>query len=692
MKKNIFTLFLFLLGSITANAQQEGNVWVFGEGGGLDFTTGAPVAFQSAIGHIEGCASIANADGQLLFYTDGDRIYNRTHQIMPNGVLFYGLPYPLWGAGPIYSSTQSSLILPVPGDSLKYYVFSLASSAFGYLWYSIVDMSLDNGLGDVAANKKNIMLNNGPLTEKMTAVRGNNCNVWLMVHNQATNNYLAFEINASGINTTPVSSPAMAPTSSVGGIKFSHDRLRMAAASYGDNNGLQQALSLYAFDPGTGILNFELQLDTVGPYYGTCFSPDNSKLYATNYGGSLFQFDLSQPTNAAIILSKTLVGTSANGDLKLGPDERIYFSNAGGSFIGSINQPNLPGVASTVVSNAIALAPGTIGYYGLPNEIVIIKDTTTSRTYDLLVCFQDSLLLQGNPTGFNYKWEDGTTSSGRTVFQSGTYMLSYETACKTFTDTFKVVLQKLPLITIDSICPGSGIGKVAAVARDSTNYTYTWKKNGGLTISTQESQAGSMIYGMNAGDYTLQLTSLQGCDTTINFTVHSYPETVVQVSPETVTIPYGDSIRLHASGADYYHWWPSGTVSNDTIPDPFVRPLSPVVYTVLGLNQYGCRDTAMVQINIDYSMPDFIPNAFSPNGDGRNDVFKIEHIRYQKLVQFKVFNRWGQQLFETIDGAKGWDGTYNGAPCNVDTYYYIISLNHPDGATKTYKGDVVLLR
>jgi WD40 repeat protein len=401
MKNNIFILFLFLLWPLTGNAQQEGNVWVFGQGGGLDFTTGVPVAFQSAIGHIEGCASIANADGQLLFYTDGDRIYNRNHQIMPNGVLFYGLPYPLWGAGPIYSSTQSSLILPVPGDSLKYYVFSLASSAFGYLWYSIVDMSLDNGLGNVVANKKNIMLNNGPLTEKMTAVRGNNCNVWLMVHNQTTNNYLAFEINASGINTTPVSSPAIAPTSAVGCIKFSHDRQRMAAASYGDNNGLQQALSLYAFDASTGILNFELQLDTAGPYYSACFSPDNSKLYATKYGGSLSQFDLSQPTHAAIILSKTLLGTSANGDLKLAPDGKIYFSNAGSTFIGSINQPNLPGIASAVVANTIALVPGTMAYYGLPNEIVIVKDTTTSRAYDLLVCFRDSILLQGNSSGLH---------------------------------------------------------------------------------------------------------------------------------------------------------------------------------------------------------------------------------------------------------------------------------------------------
>lgn len=687
----MFILFLSLLWPLAGNAQQEGNVWTFGLGGGIDFTTGVPVAFQSAMGHIEGCASIANADGQLLFYTDGDRIYNRTHQIMPNGVLFYGLPYPLWGAGPIYSSTQSSLILPFPGDSLKYYVFSLASAAFGYLWYSVVDMSLDNGLGNVVANKKNIMLNNGPLSEKMTAVRGNNCNAWLMVHNQAANNYLAYEINASGINTTPVTSPAIAPTSAVGVIKFSPDRQRMAAASYGDDNG-SQAFSLYAFNPTTGILNFELQLDTAGAYYGTCFSPDNSKLYATNYGGNLFQFDLTQPTQAAIVSSKTTLGTSANGDLKAGPDGRVYFSNAGGTFIGSINQPNLTGAASAVVSNAVALIPGTIGYYGLPNEIVLVKDTNTSRTYDLLVCFRDSLLLQGNPTGFNYQWEDGTTSSDRMVYQSGTYRLSYETACKTFTDTFNVILQKLPLLTVDSICPGSGIGGITAVAKDNTPYTYTWKNNTGVTISTQESQTGAMIRGMEAGDYTLRLTSSAGCDTTISLTVHSYPEVTIEVEPDIVTIPYGDSIQLHATGADYYHWWPSGTVSNDTISDPFVRPLSPLVYTVLGLNLYGCRDTATVQVNIDYRMPDFIPNAFSPNGDGKNDVFRIEQIRYQKLVQFRVFNRWGQQLFETIDGTNGWDGTHNGMPCDVDTYYYIISLNHPDGTTKTYKGDIILVR
>lgn len=691
MKNNVLTFLLFLLLPLVAGAQQEGSVWAFGNGAGIDFTSGNPVVFQSAAIHFEGCASVADANGQLLFYTDGDRIYNSTHQIMPNGVLFYGLPYPLWGAGPIYSSTQSSLILPMPGEPKKYYVFSLASAAFGYLWYSIVDMTLDNGLGDVVSSKKNVLLNNGPLSEKMTAVRGDNCNVWLMLHSQQTNNYLALEITPAGINPVPVTSPAVMATAPVGVIKFSEDRQKMAVASYGDDNK-PEALYLYTFDPGTGVLNYELQLDNAGFYYGACFSPDNTKLYATNYGGSLFQFDLSQPTNAAIISSKALLSSSANGDLKRAPDGRIYFTNAGSSFVGRINLPDLPGIASAVNANAITLVANTFGLYGLPNEVVVVKDTTTSRSYNRLVCFQDSFVLQGNPTGFNYSWEDGSTLPQRTVFESGTYFLSYETGCKKISDTFNLILQKMPEVMADSVCTGTRTGKLAAIARDNTTFAYHWKDAAGATIATTESATGSVIYGMEAGNYTLEISSPEGCATTINLTAHAYPEINVQVSPQEITIPYGDSIQLQATGAMLYAWWPSGTVSNDTLPDPFVRPLSPVIYTVLGINEYGCRDTAIVSVNIDYTMPDFIPNAFSPNGDGLNDVFKVAGVRYQKLVAFQVFNRWGKQVFETIDPEGGWDGNNNGKPCDIDTYYYLISLSYPDGKLKTFKGDVLLVR
>ncbi len=128
------------------------------------------------------------------------------------------------------------------------------------------------------------------------------------------------------------------------------------------------------------------------------------------------------------------------------------------------------------------------------------------------------------------------------------------------------------------------------------------------------------------------------------------------------------------------------------MPAPFLRPLKPTTYTVLGLNSYGCSDTANVYVDIDYTMPDFIPNAFSPNGDGLNDVFKIENISYQKLIALRVFNRWGQMVYESSDPAKGWDGTQNGQPCNMDSYYYLIVLSYPDGQIKNYKGEVTLIR
>ena len=117
-----------------------------------------------------------------------------------------------------------------------------------------------------------------------------------------------------------------------------------------------------------------------------------------------------------------------------------------------------------------------------------------------------------------------------------------------------------------------------------------------------------------------------------------------------------------------------------------------IKYTLIGINQYGCRDTAFVNIKVQYDPITGMPNAFSPNGDGLNDVFKVGNIQYEKMTEFKVFNRWGQCVYDGSDPQKGWDGTYKGQPAAMDTYYYIVKLTLPGGIQKQYKGDVILLR
>lgn len=87
-----------------------------------------------------------------------------------------------------------------------------------------------------------------------------------------------------------------------------------------------------------------------------------------------------------------------------------------------------------------------------------------------------------------------------------------------------------------------------------------------------------------------------------------------------------------------------------------------------------------------------IPNAFTPNGDSRNDVFKITNLSNEKLIEFKVFNRWGTILFKTTDPKEGWDGNSKGQPQAMGVYGYVIRIGYADGNVDTYKGTVTLLR
>jgi len=87
-----------------------------------------------------------------------------------------------------------------------------------------------------------------------------------------------------------------------------------------------------------------------------------------------------------------------------------------------------------------------------------------------------------------------------------------------------------------------------------------------------------------------------------------------------------------------------------------------------------------------------IPNAFSPNNDGTNDFFKIANFTNQKLIEFKIFNRWGTILFTTTNPSSGWDGTYKNKKQPVGVYGYVIRIAYPDDIVDTYKGTLTLLR
>src|SRR5699024_9106970 len=171
---------------------------------------------------------------------------NANHELMQNGTGLYGDP----------SSTQSAIIIPVPGDDIRYIVFTADANALpDGLNYSIVDMSLDNGLGAVLSNKKNILLET-PIAEKLTAAyHSNNEDIWVIAHKMESNEFLAYLVTNDGVNTNPIISAVgdnhvggPLGNGAIGAIKISPDGKKLACAKLSFESGLE----LFDFDTSTG--------------------------------------------------------------------------------------------------------------------------------------------------------------------------------------------------------------------------------------------------------------------------------------------------------------------------------------------------------------------------------------------------------------------------------------------------------
>ncbi|MBA3971914.1 MAG: hypothetical protein H0X46_07180, partial [Bacteroidetes bacterium] len=258
--------YAFLVLSVLSHAQNEANNWFFGENAGLDFSSGGPVAISTGqIDCMEGTASISDpVSGALLFYSDGRTVWDATHNIMPNGTGLAG------GA----SSTMAALIVPLPGSSTIYYLFTtddyqnLGANGFNY---SIVDMAANSGLGDVVS-KNNLLF--GSCAEVNHAVKHANCtDYWIMGRDLTGNTYRAFLLTSSGLNLSPVVSSVgrAITTPGFGAGKFSPNGKKFAKA-YG-TSAPSGNIQLFDFNILTGQLSNPVRLYPIHPWYGVSFSP-----------------------------------------------------------------------------------------------------------------------------------------------------------------------------------------------------------------------------------------------------------------------------------------------------------------------------------------------------------------------------------------------------------------------------------
>ena len=466
MKKLFFLL--TIINATLAFCQQEASVWYFGSFAGLKFENNGTVTplTDGLLTTDEGCSSIADSSGNLLFYTDGRSVWDRNHVKMPNGDYVAGTE--LFGDT---SSTQSAIIVPKPGSTTIYYIFtvdephhtnaeyypnqftsvypnqaddgSVPSTDDGFnngFNFSIVDISVigSNGsIGDVVSrNNHLITYNTNPTgeeikfkcSEKVTAIKNELSNeYWVITH--FVNKFYAFKVSASGVQTTPIIStigPQIVTSgyrrNAQGYLKASPngERLAIAHAQNITQSGVSSqntgSVYLYNFDKTTGQVSNEVSLiDAVLPY-GLEFSPDSNLLYSTYRQNSspnmeLVQFNLLASNIAA---SKVVIFNLNNYlfALQLAINNKIYLATGYSGSLGVINNPNNIGLSCNYVNGGQLLGMGRTVKLGLPPFITSFFNVGVI-TSNVCANQQASFSLNTPLTLTSVLWNfgDGNTSS-----------------------------------------------------------------------------------------------------------------------------------------------------------------------------------------------------------------------------------------------------------------------------------------
>ncbi|KAB2916002.1 MAG: T9SS type A sorting domain-containing protein [Bacteroidetes bacterium] len=534
------TSFLQVADCGTTIASDQGN-WFFGDHAGLKFTAGGVIRNIEPwkrnpfnINTSEGTISHSKNNGQLLFYGGGTvfnpgymEIYNRNYVQMPNS--------PILGD---FSACQSAAVLPMTGDTNRFMLLSVsgidASNQKGFR-YSIIDMSLNGGLGDIDATNKDIPIA-GPagftvspldsailVNEQITVIpKCNGQDYWVLVTNLPDNppfpmNIFIYSVDTNGI-TYVGKTDTIFKKIGVGQLKASPD-----------GNWLYFWGKLLRFDKSTGIITPYRTLISNNPEPAS-FSPNSKLLYAMNTNSELFQFDLQSGNDS---LSKTKITDfpiiSGFTNLQLGPDNRVYISKYGYSNLAVINSPD-SNVTKSVPNapqysfNGPVLASNGIGgmcMSGLPN----MRDAKLPAQIPLTFTMIDSAcghisFIPSNACAGSYKWffGDGDSSSLRepkhTYGDTGLYTV-------TLTVNGTQTVQKEIFIGIhskiqgtDTACILNGNPVSYSISHRDDENTYTWSvANGTPTIDPYNNLA--VNWSAGAGKVILNMSNPNnGCVST----------------------------------------------------------------------------------------------------------------------------------------------------------------------------------
>ena len=607
------------------------NQWYFGEQAGIDFNLPvSPIEDTNLINSPQAASSVSDLNGTLRFYTDGETIWNWDHEIMLNGD----------NIGGDNSSMQGVMIVPLPGDTSVYYVFTTDPvwGDFTYdMKYSVVDMKQDTARGRVMAKDMTFMKNS---TERLAGFGLGNIQTWLITHEYGNNQFRSYPITDEGIG---------APLTSAAGsvMRFDEEKTGTGEMQVAQAGGVlavafqetnENFVEIFDINDTTGVITHLVTVDLGEPtpnlVYGLEFSPGISKLYVSTNGGTsrLFQYDLDslygESPRSDIENSKFELGSNAGlqyGALATGSDGIIYMAVDSLGSIGTISNPSGEDDQASFVENGFNLG-SRISRLGLPNFVQSIPQVSMNPGISISnTCLGQPTILDGSGTSnidnFFWTFGDGTFAvvedTLKTYAVSGAYDVSLNITNRCGLDTTFLETISIDPIPVEptlqdnaTLCNGPVL--LEAWPRDTAEFSYTWS-TGQTTRQITINQA-SIV--------SVFITDTTGCQSDPRFSFIDDTSPVVNLGPDQSICQGAPVFDLNAlNPGSSFTWAVNGVLNGNTLSVQTVDTSVPGSYTyrVEVEDIFNCITIDSVTYNIQ-NMPDltYVGNTTSgcgtPNG------------------------------------------------------------------------------
>lgn len=543
---------------------QRANIWYFGQNAGIDFN-GLPenpaIGITGPLVTPEGTSVISDRNGQVIFSTDGFNVFDKLNQdITPPG-----------GIGGQNTSSQSALIIPVPGDETLFYIFTtqeIYGTGTFELRYSLFDLKLNNGVGGLAEFNQLLFAKS---TERITGNEN-----WLIAHEYGNNSFRAYRITTTGISNPVVSAIGSdhAITSAENGQGYmklgAQNRLAVALSTPGVSN----VVEVFDFSDSTGsVTNFRTAdlNSTSGQVYGVEFSPAGNKLFATLKDGSSQLFEFAFDTLANPYLKQSVPQAGELGAIQIGPDGQLYVAINGSPTLGAFSaQEDTTALSPIGALQPFTLAAGTTSNLGLPNFIQTIANPAQTPTFSFTgLCLGDSTQFTASgkdPAIDKFDWTfgdgqsaaDGGAQIAHLYALPGTYTVTLRiyNKCETPVGTYTqdIVINDVPPDPSVAVVLCTGSAVLDANPTDLPDFNYVWSTGDSTETITVNSQA----------IYTVTISDALGCSTDGSFlAADNRPQ--VELGPNTTLCENTPVAPLDAGnpGGDY-GWELNGAASGTT--------------------------------------------------------------------------------------------------------------------------------